>query len=316
MRSAWQNPETTALSNNQISQMCQMVFGADDHKTVLPLTGGRSHQNHAITLASGQQVVLRVSGNQQSLNKQYALAQKLWQKLPVPRFLSQPLPANGNLFFVFLEFKPGQRLANIETLPPAEQAQLGFELGDYLALIHSQTFKQAGEFTNDLKIGQKHDITPLGLSSIFAYCLSQATRNGHVSGKQAQNYRQKFDGQIKILDEWQHPNCLIHSDLNEDNILHNDGHISAILDWEFALSGHPALDFGKFTRTPYSHCPIFTENLCDQYYLTHKNLPTNWAEIAQIVDLLAWAEFLSRPQLADDVKTSALLKLKGLFHSP
>ncbi|MCJ8324993.1 MAG: aminoglycoside phosphotransferase family protein [Rhizobiales bacterium] len=311
MRSKWQNPATAKLSKNLISQMCRLVFGADDYKTAQPLAGGRSHQNYLISLASGQQVVLRVSGNQQSLGKQYALAQKLWLKLPVPRFLSQPQAANGKRFFAFMEFKPGQRLANIEALPVAEQAQLGFELGEYLALIHSQTFKHAGAFSSDLKLDQNYDISPNGLSEIFANCLSQASKNGHIDGKLAQTYRHSFAEKIQILDQWPHHHCLIHADLNEDNILHYDGHISAILDWEFALSGHPALDFGKFTRTPYSHCPIFTENLCDNYYLTHKNLPVNWPEIAQIVDLLAWAEFLSRPQVTEDIKTSALGKLRG-----
>lgn len=309
MRAGWQNAPPNATSKNQISQMCLQVWGQDKYTHLETLTHGRSHENHVLTLDNGQQVVLRISTNGKSLQKQYDLAQKLWQKLPVPRFLSKPLIANGRKHFAFLEFKHGHRMANLERLPPADHAQLGFELGEYLALLHSQNFKQSGEFGHNLKIDKSYDMSHIGMANIFDELLNQAASHGYISTTQCQKYTKAFGKKILILAEWQHHHCLIHSDLNEDNILHDNGHISAILDWEFCLSGHPALDFGKFTRTPYDNCPLFLENLCDSYYLTHKGLPANWHDIASIVDLMAWAEFLSRQNLNPDVKSSAIKKL-------
>lgn len=313
MRSDWQQKPTQPISTNQIAQMCVQVFGDDKFTDLQVLTHGRSHQNHCLTLPNGLKVVLRVGDNENNLKKQHALAQKLWRKLPVPRFLSGVLQANGGKFFAFLEFKIGDRLADIQSLTPADQAHLGFELGEYLAQIHSQTFKQAGEFDQAFKIAETYDMGADGLSQIFKNLINTASRHGRILVAEAKKYSTVFAKKIQVIDQWQHPNCLLHADLNEDNILHNDGHISAILDWEFTMSGHPALDFGKFTRTPYINCPIFLENLCDSYYLTHKSLPANWDDIAAITDLMSWAEFLSRQNLQDDVKLTALKKLEILL---
>lgn len=313
MRKNWQAAIIKPASTLQIKQMCIRIWGQDDYMAIEQMTHGRSHQNHRITLANGADVILRITSNEKSLQKQYALAQKLWQKLPVPRFLSAPIANNDQQYFAFLEYKRGHRLANLEQLPTADQAQLGFELGEYLAMLHSQKFKSAGEFNAELKLTQSYDVSANGMADIFKQLSKVAVQNGYISTAQSRNFGRLFEQKIMILDDWHHHHCLLHADLNEDNILHYDGHISAILDWEFSLSGHPALDFGKFTRTPYDNCPIFTENLCDSYYLTHKNLPTNWHDIAKIVDLMAWAEFLSRPKLHDDVKMSAINKLTSLL---
>ncbi|PCI85689.1 MAG: hypothetical protein COB24_12100 [Hyphomicrobiales bacterium] len=313
MRAGWQAEKQILISNQLINQMCQMAFGSADYSNITLLSGGRSHQNHLVTLKSGIQVVLRVGKNQASLQKQYALSQKLWGKLPVPRFISQVMSANENNHFAFLEFKRGERLANLQQLPTADQAQLAFELGEYLALIHSQAFKTSGEFGISLTVDHAYDMSPKGLIEFVAISLNKAVDNGYISTAQSRSYCAKFEIKIQILNEWQHGNCLIHADLNEDNILHYDGHISAILDWEFTLAGHPAMDFGKFTRTPYINCPIFLENLCDSYYLTHKNLPANWDDIASVVDLISWAEFLSRKNLNPDVKISAIKKFKAIL---
>ena len=311
MRAGWQVKTQPPLSDQLMAQMCQMAFGSADYKNATQLTAGRSHHNHLLTLNNDIQVVLRVSDDEKNLQKQYALAQKLWRKLPVPRFISQVMQANGKRHFAFLEYKHGDRLGNLQQLPPADQAQLAFELGEYLALIHSQTFKTAGEVDTDLKVVKTYDMNPKGMAEFFTEFLNKATDNGYISTSQNRSYTNQFATKIQILNQWQHPHCLIHCDLNEGNILHYDGHISAILDWEFTLSGHPALDFGKFTRTPYINCPIFLENLCDSYYLTHKSLPANWDDIAGVVDLIAWADFLSRKNLNPDVKASAIQKLNS-----
>lgn len=310
MRSDWQVTKQIATSSSQISQMCLQVFGSEKFSQISLLSGGRSHENHLLTLANGQKVVLRIGDDKKNLQKQHTIAHKLWRKLPVPRFLSQVLPAaNIGKYFAFLEYRDGQRLANLESLSTTDQAQLGFELGEYLALLHSQKFDHSGEFNSDLKIVDTYKDGSLGMVEFFSKFINAASRHGRISTIDANKYNQSFTTKIQILNEWQHFNCLLHCDLNEDNILHHNGHISAILDWEFVMSGHPALDFGTFTRTPYINCPIFLENLCDSYYLTHKSLPVNWDEIASIVDLMAWAEFLSRKNLATDIQTSAVEKL-------
>lgn len=313
MRAGWQTNNPKPIPEQQIAQMCMMAFGSNAYNKATPLTAGRSHQNLLLTLPNGIQMVLRIGHNKHNLQKQHALSQKLWRKLPVPRFISAPQRLNDQAYFAFLEYKRGTRLENLAQLPNADHAQLGFELGEYLALIHSQTFKTAGEFDAQLKPTENYDMNPQGIAIFFTELLSKAVKNGFLAQTQSREFATQFANNILILNEWQHDHCLVHCDLNEDNILQHEGHISAILDWEFVMRGHPAFDFGKFTRTPYINCPIFLENLCDSYYLTHKSLPINWDDIAAVVDLISWAEFLSRPKLPEDVKKSAVRKLTAIL---
>lgn len=313
MRAGWQTKNPKPVPQQQIAQMCMMAFGSNAYSQATPLTAGRSHQNLLLTLPSGIQMVLRIGRNKDNLQKQHALSQKLWRKLPVPRFISAPQCLNDQTYFAFLEFKRGTRLANLVQLPNADHAQLGFELGEYLALIHSQTFATAGKFNAQLKPVENYDMNPQGITMFFTEFLGKAAKNGFLTQTQSREFTTQFAHKILILNEWQHDHCLLHYDLNEDNILQHEGHISAILDWEFVMRGHPAFDFGKFTRMPYINCPIFLENLCDSYYLTHKSLPINWDDIAAVVDLISWAEFLSRPELPEDIKKSAIGKLTAIL---
>ena len=90
----------------------------------------------------------------------------------------------------------------------------------------------------------------------------------------------------KILIELDEDIRLVHGDFQGTNILIKDNRLSGILDWEFAMAGHPLADIGQFFR----YEEYFNKNLIevfeDEY---NKNssykLMDDWYKISKLRDL-------------------------------
>jgi aminoglycoside phosphotransferase (APT) family kinase protein len=91
---------------------------------------------------------------------------------------------------------------------------------------------------------------------------------------------------------------LIHCDYNPKNILIRKvgpaWKVSAILDWEFAIGGSPLVDIGKFLRFEDELPPGFGESFIRGYVPGAVGLPSNWREVARLLDLAARVNFLER----------------------
>jgi aminoglycoside phosphotransferase (APT) family kinase protein len=71
--------------------------------------------------------------------------------------------------------------------------------------------------------------------------------------------------------------------------------VAAVLDWEFAFSGSPFFDLGNLLRPPLGDMPGFEQAVHDGYVDAGGVLPTRWRQMSLLQDLLAWADFLNRP---------------------
>lgn len=67
--------------------------------------------------------------------------------------------------------------------------------------------------------------------------------------------------------------------------------VAAVLDWEFAFSGSPFVDLGNVLRPPRGDDEAFVAAVAEGY----GPLPPEWRRMSRLVDLMAWADFLSRP---------------------
>ena len=61
--------------------------------------------------------------------------------------------------------------------------------------------------------------------------------------------------------------------------------VAAVLDWEFAFSGSPAIDFGNLLRPPLGERRSFVAALAAAYEAAGGRLPPDWQAIARIADL-------------------------------
>jgi aminoglycoside phosphotransferase (APT) family kinase protein len=97
---------------------------------------------------------------------------------------------------------------------------------------------------------------------------------------------------------WSIPNStrLIHCDYNLKNILIRRADsvwkVVGILDWEFALAGSPLVDIGNFLRFEDELPSGFREAFIQGYLSDPNELPSNWREVAKLLDLAAMVNFL------------------------
>jgi fructokinase len=92
---------------------------------------------------------------------------------------------------------------------------------------------------------------------------------------------------------------LVHSDYNGKNLLalQRGGRwsISAVLDWEFAYSGSPLADIGNMLRFRAAYPPGFASAFIAGYREAGGDLPPDWREASEALDLYALADLLTRP---------------------
>ena len=81
--------------------------------------------------------------------------------------------------------------------------------------------------------------------------------------------------------------------------------VSGILDWEFAYSGSSLADIGHILRPPLGLINQFEQNLIDGFVENGGLLPVSWKVMSKLLDLLAWVEFLNRPNSRVNVINSA-----------
>ena len=156
------------------------------------------------------------------------------------------------------------------------------EVAKSLAQIHSYKFDKTGFLDENLNI--REELPPL----ISWYENFMGDRAKKRLGK---NIIEKINSIVneneKILIELDEDIRLVHGDFQGTNILIKDNRLSGILDWEFAMAGHPLADIGQFFR----YEEYFNKNLIrifeDEY---NKNssykLIDNWYKISKLRDLV------------------------------
>jgi len=89
------------------------------------------------------------------------------------------------------------------------------------------------------------------------------------------------------------------------NILVNGVHVAAVVDWEYAFSGAPFMDFGNLLRPPLGELPGFEEGVARGYRAAGGVLPDDWRKRSLHIDLGAWAGFLGRPHITEALANDA-----------
>ncbi len=88
--------------------------------------------------------------------------------------------------------------------------------------------------------------------------------------------------------------CLVHSDLNPKNLLLDPDtlEVTAVLDWEFAHSGHPFTDLGNVLR--FDRAPAYAEAVLAGYRERHAVPAAEALALARAADLWALVDLASR----------------------
>ncbi len=304
MRDAW-NRSTSPIDLGPAA-LTTLIQPAFPDQTVVesePTQGGLANTNIRVRLSRTDQPLLvrlyvRSPGD---VRKEYALNRLVDRRTPVPSFLyvAEDNPFTGHPY-VLMQWIDGVRLEVVAPALRTDQiAELGRSVGVALAGIHAHTFPQTGFFDADLNIAQPVSVGGDGLMGFLRMCLIEGRgeeRLGAELTRELLSFAERAGG---LLDTWDGPPCLVHGDFGGSNILVRETpggwDVAAVLDWEFAFSGSPFFDLGNLLRPPLGDMPGFEQAVHDGYVDAGGVLPARWRQMSLLQDLLAWADFLNRP---------------------
>jgi len=208
------------------------------------ITGGLSNLTYRITDQGGSRWVLRrpplghVLATAHDMGREHRIISALLPtEVPVPPLLGfcEDVEVNGAPFYVMhnVDGIVARDVAAASTLPIESRRAAGLNLIDVLGSIHEVDIDTVG--LGDL--GRRESYVERQLSRWHRQW--EATKDSENPTMEALHRR--LTEQVPK----QGPATIVHGDYRLDNcILHNDGSIAAVLDWELCTLGDPLADVG------------------------------------------------------------------------
>jgi aminoglycoside phosphotransferase (APT) family kinase protein len=251
------------------------------------LSSKKNRANYKFTASDGKAYVLRM-GKEDQLEKEKFAMRLVEDIVPVPHCLQ-----TGKDYFIF-PFMKGT--------PLSQCPEYTYEAAVTLSTIASVDFDAPG------KINPAGNVEPWpfkGLRGLLNMMLNHKTVLDCIGKKRALRIDDVLMDYGPLLSEMAKHSNLVHGDFNPSNILIHDGKVSAVLDWEFAMSGSPYMDIGNLLRN-------VDLNLCRDVYKGLKDggmeLGTDWLERAKLNDISSQLVFLTR-DISDESKQGCVGKI-------
>ncbi len=199
-------------------------------------------------------------------------------------------PASGLPALLVTSYVEGIR--GDELLPMLDRegrARLGARLGDLLADLGGMPTLRSGPFVDgELAIGTFGD-----LDGLPAFVERHADRLAGFGPDGLTGLRAVAVDAQALLDTVTRT-CLVHSDLNPKNLLVDADtlEVAAVLDWEYAHSGHPYTDLGNLLR--FDREEVFADAVLAAYTARRGGDPASALALARAADLWALVDLAAR----------------------
>lgn len=246
-----------------------------DYSSLTPLEGGWSGATF-LARAGGERSVVRIyaagSDRGSAAHEVDAALLRLVRGLvPVPEVLEVVPPDVGAdrpalLVTSYVEGVRGDLLW--PTLDDAGRRRLGTALGGLVADLGGMPTTRPGPFVDaDLRIGTWGD-----LDGLPAWVEQHEPRLVHLEPAELAGLREVAVDAQALLDTVTR-SCLVCSDLNLENLLLDPTTtaVVALVDWEFAHSGHPFTDLGNLLR--WEREPAYAEAVLDAHAVRRPRRP-------------------------------------------
>lgn len=253
---------------------------------VIPIDEGCRTTNYIIeTDEINKRYILKIFfSTEQNYKKEIKLLSKLRQEgiTPVPKIyrVSTHESIEGREYAIY-EYKQGKTIGQAIGEGYIVTEEFVRDVAKYLAMIHNYKFRKAGFLNEDLNL----EIEVPALVSWYEMFMGENARR-QLGKDIIDKIEEIVKENEKILLELDKDIRLVHGDFQGTNILVKDNKLSGILDWEFAMAGHPIADIGQFFR----YEEYFNINLIQAFKDEYdKNsdykLMEDWYNISKLRDL-------------------------------
>ena len=273
------------------SHLIEDFLDGRDILSIQLLRDGKSNTNYKLILGDGQTCVLRLYSNGRPEREAYIM-DLVRHIVPVPAEI-----ARGDSWTVF-SYMEGDLLRNV----PEHSAAAA----EALARIHSIGFDSVGWIAAD---GTVSPFCFGGGNDFVATMLKHPDVLAWIGPDRAdavwEIWEREATRRAPLGDEC----CLVHGDFNPTNILIRDGEVSGILDWEFAHANTPYMDIGNLLRNT---DPAYHGRVRAGLVAGGMDLPDDWVERAELIDLGSHLEFLTTNRL-DAFKRQCVARVDGFI---
>lgn len=263
------------------------------------LHGGYTNDNTLLVTEHGARYVLRRYRLRNSCPIEAGLVNRVRGVVPIAEIVAaDPHGDHAGEPVLLSRAAPGHLVNTLlPTLDDRDAAELGAAVGTVLCAIGSVTFSGPGLLDEDLRPSGRSPAA--GLSAFLDRCLTNGNGGPYLAPEERDALRALAGRTEPLLEGVLGARNLVHSDFNPRNILAERRHgawtVTAVLDWEFAMSSTPLFDVGnilRYRRRPDD--PFFT-GLLMAFRAGTPDLPENWLQISEALDLFGLADTLNRP---------------------
>jgi aminoglycoside phosphotransferase (APT) family kinase protein len=265
-----------------------------------PLAGGFSHETCLLTLAGGDQVVVRLGGPDPAIEA--AVMDRARAQVPVPRVLCVvPTVSEGVRPAMVLEYVAGTPLSNVLSADSDGMAELGAVVGRVIACIGAVTFDRPG-FFGDRDLAVREMLPWSGqLPGMAAACMD-AVPQERLDPAVRRVWAELCAAHAPALAAVDDHARLVHADANPKNILvtrvRGGWRVDAVLDWEFSFSGCSYADAANMTRFSDGYPADFTEGFRSGFagcQLSGLPRARDWEYLGHVLDMFALSDLVTRP---------------------
>lgn len=289
---------------------------------IQPLVDGLRNSNFKLQLDREPGiVVLRIYEHDPSLClKELNLFRLVRGAVPVPEVLhAEPLGFPGESFppFVLLRYVEGITFRELRCSGDLESiAQAAYSVGETLAAIGRFTFPKSGWLSPGAD-GQLAVTIPLlegadPAPRFVDLCLAAPPMRQRMPSELRDRVHELVWSQAFQLASLDDCKQLVHCDFNKRNVLVQRSRISgrwsvaAVLDWEFSVSGSPLIDVANFLRYERASRPLAEPHFSQGFQNAGGKLSSGWRRLAQVLDVTALCDSLTRESLPGSVETELM----------
>jgi aminoglycoside phosphotransferase (APT) family kinase protein len=303
MRSKWNRAKAAIeFEQHQLDRLIEPHFPDSRVVDWQQTEGGLANTNIRLRLNNRTEpVLLRLfMRDPKQAAKEWSINGLVHHCVPSPKFLyfASDNAVTGHPY-ILMEWIDGVRMESVLLdLQGHDVEALGHSVGSALAAIHSYRFEKAGFIDAQLKVIDPIDLGAAGLISYASQCLIDGIGKERLGMALTNRLLDFLKSESQLLDEWHGQPCLSHSDFGGSNILVSKDagswKVAAVLDWEFAFSGTPFVDFGNLLRAPHGTVPNFQDSVLKGYKGAGGQVPEKWLQMSRLTDLFAWMDFVTR----------------------
>jgi aminoglycoside phosphotransferase (APT) family kinase protein len=270
------------------------AFKSDcDIASIELLPGGKRNSNYKVQLKGvRKKFLLRVYCEPDNTwSRELGVHRRLKEQVPVPEvILGDFNPGIFELPYAVFEFIDGMTLDHfvLREAKPINK-DMFYSIGQELAEVHSFKYDTVGFIDGDMQV-------TLQLPPVIEWydMFLEGTAARKLGVPLTEKIRRAVNDNCSALNTLDQDARLVHGDFRPTNIIVcNDGS-HCIIDWEFAMAGHPVADLGQFLR----YGEQVNERNADAFISGYKDeagceLPFDLKNMAKLRDLVNLIQMLN-----------------------